>query len=115
MEEHSPIDTLKNGNKIPSGIVENLKELRALETSLGNIPKEDWFLKDLERIALSSDKRELSQAEHDTETIFEDICLELSELGVESAEIADIINSYMKFEGGLAYCNTAEVEEALNS
>jgi hypothetical protein len=113
---------LKNTNEVilnglPKSILENLFRLKEIETTLGHLPSEEINLKDVnnrvEQAASKAQAGKYSQLEKQTELVFGDICDELSSLGKNPEDIAQIVNSVVRYEGGPKYCNAKEVAEVL--
>ena len=108
--------TPKQPEHLPKQIQEKIELLRNLETKLGHLPPSEWSVKDLStRLNNPQHGFQSSQLEQQTELIFGDICDELSDLGMSSEQIADVINRHLSYEGGPSYCNAREVGESLGN
>jgi hypothetical protein len=111
----SPEEEVLSG--LPRSLVENLFRLKEIETVLGNIPPEEINLKEIagkiDQLSIKNEVGKFAQLESQTELVFGDICDELSALGKSPIEIAKIINSVVKYEGGPKYCNEKEVADIL--
>lgn len=102
--------------RVSSRVLTKIHELRRLETLLGHLPPDEWSLKDL--IKKTEEDRSgqtgfhARQLEQQTELLFGDICDELSLAGLSAAQIAGVINTHLRYEGGPRYCSEEEVKEA---
>lgn len=102
--------------RVSSRVLTKILELRRLETLLGHLPPDEWSLKDLmkrtEDDRASQTGFHARQLEQQTELLFGDICDELSLAGLSAAQVAEVINTQLRYDGGPRYCCEEEVKEA---
>lgn len=104
----------KSAKAVPQAIKNKIIELRDIEITLGHLPPESWTLNALqERVDSEKFKHSSVQLAAQTETLFSEICEELTEVNFKPADIANIINADLCYTGGPRYCNESEVREAL--
>ena len=104
--------------KCPSWAEVIIDQLRQVEVFLGHIPKtSDWgaeFLKNVNARTFSPEGEVFD--EDKAHMIFVKICKDLAEKEqLSAADIAIILNERIGYAGGPAYCDTSEVQEALDS
>jgi hypothetical protein len=108
------LDQNKNlPHKIPQGIQQKIEELKTLETELGHLPPETWAVNKLQKRVDPDFPFQAAQMEQQTELLFGDICDDLSEIGLQPQQIADVVNATVNYPGGPKYCNVTEVRESL--
>ncbi len=105
-----------SAHKASKRVQEKIATLRKLETQLGHLPPDEWALKELSKRSNSSEYAAHSkQLEQQTETLFGEICEDLSAAGFSPTAIAETINADLKYEGGPRYCDETEVKECLEN
>lgn len=104
----------KSAKEVPQAIKNKIVELRDIEITLGHLPPENWTLNALQE-RMDSEKFKLSrvQLSAHTETLFSEICEELTAIDFKPDEIANTINATLSYTGGPRYCNESEVSETL--
>ena len=99
---------------IPKIVFDKLEELKNIEIVLGHIPPESWTIRELYKKI--EEKREELGSDHletQTEILFTEVCKILDNLKFNESEIANAVNSVVKYERGPKYCNETEVRNAL--
>ena len=95
----------------PHWALKPLATLKQIEIQNGHLSEDEkWHTTDVEKLASSLDPQDLGQ---DSEALFADIARKMHASGMNSQQIADIINQHMTPDKKLKYCNAEEVNDCL--